>query len=283
VPPPLARPDAPAPDERDRPAPSPLAGPRPSSRLARPFAIALERLPIPVAAVVRSRRALVVALGLALAASVIVVAVVILVRRPVRPAPPDAALPYAAGARPSSPMPPASGAPPTRAPSAPSAAVSPAAPVGVVVHVAGAVVRPGVYRLADGARVIDATSAAGGPTLEADVARLNLAARLLDGARVYVPRVGEDSPPAAIGPSIAATVAGGGAGVVGGTGPPALVDLNQATAEQLDALPGVGPATAANIVAHRRDRGPFRAVDDLLSVTGIGPAKLEQLRPLVTV
>lgn len=287
----LARHDAPAPPVPDRtpPAPpSPLSsGPsraRPSW-VARPVAAARDRLPLTVVAVARSRRAFVAALGLALVALVVVLAVVAVVRRPARPGPPDAALPYATGARPPSSASSAPGGGATRAPSpAPSSTPSPApagVPAGVVVHVAGAVVRPGVYRLADGARVVDATTAAGGPTLDADVARLNLAARLLDGARVYVPRVGEDAPPAAIAPSTGTAVGGGGAG--GGAGAPALVDLNQATAEQLDALPGVGPATAANIVAHRRDRGPFRSVDDLLAVTGIGPAKLEQLRPLVTV
>ncbi|MEY4174789.1 MAG: hypothetical protein RI900_1954, partial [Actinomycetota bacterium] len=95
---------------------------------------------------------------------------------------------------------------------------------------------------------------------------INLAARLLDGQRVYVPRVGEAVPP--------------GAGPEAPSGP---LDLNSATEEQLDDLPGVGPATAAAIVAHRDSNGPFGSVDDLGEVRGIGPAKLDALRGLVTV
>lgn len=143
---------------------------------------------------------------------------------------------------------------------------------GLFVHVAGAVAAPGVYQLTSRARVIDALDAAGGATGEADLDRLNLAEPLVDGARVYVPLVGEQ-PPATIGPVVPGSRGQGSA----------TVDLNTATAGQLEALPGVGPATAAAIVTHRDEHGPFGSVDDLDDVAGIGPAKLEQIRPLVSV
>lgn len=144
------------------------------------------------------------------------------------------------------------------------------------VHAAGAVASPGVYALPAGARVADLLAAAGGPLSEADLDRLNLAARVADGDRVYVPRRGEGEPPS--------TEVGGLAGA--GGGPPTtagLVDLNTATAAQLDTLPGVGPATANAIITYRTRHGPFRSVTELLEVPGIGPAKLESLRPLVKV
>jgi competence protein ComEA len=144
----------------------------------------------------------------------------------------------------------------------------------VVVHVAGAVLRPGVYELATQARVVDAVTAAGGLAEGADEVRLNLAAPLSDGERVYVPLVGEDLPPS-LGPSGSAPVAGAAVG-----GP---VDLNAADEAALDALPGVGPATAAAIVEHRQRIGRFTSVEQLLDVRGIGEAKLEALRDLVTV
>lgn len=142
------------------------------------------------------------------------------------------------------------------------------APTVVVVHAAGAVVHPGVYRVQAGARVVDVIDAAGGPAPDADVNRLNLAALVADGSQVYVPRVGEAAP----------APVGGAA-----TAPSGPLDLNTATLEQLDALPGVGPATAKAIITERERRGGFRAVDDLLDVRGIGPAKLDALRDLVTV
>jgi competence protein ComEA len=156
--------------------------------------------------------------------------------------------------------------------------------VGIVVHAAGAVQHPGLYRLSAGTRVADLLDAAGGPTAPADLDRLNLAAPLADGQRLYVPRTGELAPPA-----VAAEGGGPTSGSVGGAGGGASpsasspLDLNAATAEQLDTLPGVGPATAAAIVDHRQRNGPFATVDGLLDVRGIGPAKLEAIRDLVTV
>jgi competence protein ComEA len=149
----------------------------------------------------------------------------------------------------------------------------------VVVHVAGAVVVPGLYELAGGARVADAIEAARGATPEADLDRLNLAQPLVDGSRVYVPRAGETDPPEVLVPgSPPGSVPSPEGTVVAGP-----VDLNTATLEQLDELPGVGPTTAQAIIDHREQNGPFRSVDELLDVRGIGDAKLAQLRPLVTV
>lgn len=148
----------------------------------------------------------------------------------------------------------------------PSAAAAPEA-IEVVAHAAGAVVRPGIYRVPDGARVADLIDAAGGPTPDADLDRLNLAAGVRDGEQVYVPRVGE---PGAAAPGSAA--AGDG-----------VVDINTATAEELDTLPGVGPATARAILDWREQHGPFTSVDQLLEVRGIGEAKLAAIRDQVRV
>jgi competence protein ComEA len=145
----------------------------------------------------------------------------------------------------------------------------------VVVHAAGAVHQPGLYRLPPGARVGELLDAAGGPTADADRDRVNLASPLADGIRVYVPRVGETELP------VPETDAPGS--WTSSSGDPGTIDLNRATAEQLEALPGVGPSIAGAIVDHRERNGPFRTVDDLLEVRGIGAARLEQVRALVRV
>jgi competence protein ComEA len=150
-------------------------------------------------------------------------------------------------------------------------ATSTSLPTSVVVDVAGAVVHPGVYELAPGARVHAAVEAAGGAAPDADLAAVNLAAPLLDGAQVYVPVVG------------ATPRAGAPPGPSPPTTAPGPLDINRATAEQLDALPGIGPATAQAIVTHREEHGPYASVDALEDVRGIGPAKLDAIRALVTV
>jgi competence protein ComEA len=141
----------------------------------------------------------------------------------------------------------------------------------IVVYVAGAVVAPGVYTLGAAARVTDAVTAAGGAGANANLNVVNLAATLHDGEQIYVPVVGEVVPIVVAGPAVEGTVP---------TGP---VNVNSATVDQLDVLPGVGPATAAAIVAHREQHGPFQTVEQLGDVRGIGPAKLDALRGLVTV
>jgi competence protein ComEA len=143
-------------------------------------------------------------------------------------------------------------------------------PAGVaLVHVAGAVRRPGVYRLRDGERVQDAVRRAGGPRHGADLNAINLAAKVADGQQVVVPRRGSAGAAVAADPASA------------GTAPEGPISLNSATAEQLDTLDGVGPATAQKILEYRRQHGGFRSVDDLGEVPGIGPKKLAALRTKV--
>jgi competence protein ComEA len=167
--------------------------------------------------------------------------------------------------------------------SAPSASSSPS-PGGssqeLVVYVCGAVRRPGVYHLASGARIADLLTAAGGAGSRAELQAVNLAAKLIDGQQVVVPVRGAASAGVAAGVATGAT---GAAGVAGTATPAAPVNLNTASAEELDALPGVGPATAQKIIDYRTANGGFKSVDDLNNVAGIGDAKFATLQPLVTV
>jgi competence protein ComEA len=151
----------------------------------------------------------------------------------------------------------------------------------VTVHVAGAVRRPGVYRLPAGARVDDALRSAGGPRGRADLTAVNLAAKLEDGRQVLVPeRAAAAAGSAVVGPAAApGGAAGGGAG-----GPPgAPINLNTATLEQLDTLDGVGPGIAQRILDYREQHGGFSRVEELGEVPGIGAKRLATLTPLVTV
>ena len=149
-----------------------------------------------------------------------------------------------------------------------------AASARIVVHVEGAVVFPGVHDLAEGSRVHDAIDAANGLTADADRSRLNLAAPLADGQRVWVPAVGEPEP-SVVGPSDPGGSPGGSSG--------SLVNLNTADSAALETLPGIGPSIAAAIIRHREQHGAFSRVEGLLEVPGIGEAKLEQLASLVSV
>jgi competence protein ComEA len=146
--------------------------------------------------------------------------------------------------------------------------VEEAPPRELVVHVAGAVLQPGLYRLAEGSRVDDAIAEAGGARPKAALDLVNLAAPVADGQQVIVPLEG-GAPPGADPGALELGTAGG------------KVHLNSATLEQFDELPGVGPVTAQQIIDYRTANGAFRSVDELDAVPGIGPARLEQLRPLV--
>ena len=172
----------------------------------------------------------------------------------------------------------------------------------VRVHVAGAVNNPGVYTLPAQGRAVDAIAAASGAAVDADLDRVNLAGALSDGVQIYVPHRGETAAPAQIQPNGGTANAGqanaANGASQGGTQPqPARtltpagsaqkgstpVNINTATAEELQTLPRIGPAMAQRIIAWREAHGGFRSVDELDAVPGIGPSMLENLRPLVTV
>jgi competence protein ComEA len=145
------------------------------------------------------------------------------------------------------------------------AAPARAAPRSIVVDVAGAVAHPGLYHLRHGARVADAIARAGGLTRHAERTAVNLAAPVSDGQQVLV----------------AARGAGGGAAAMPGAPATGPVSLSSATAEQLDALPGIGPVTAQKIISYRQQHGPFTSVEGLDAIPGIGPARIANLQGLV--
>ncbi len=157
----------------------------------------------------------------------------------------------------------------------------------LIVHVTGAVQKPGVYRLQMSARVIDAVTAAGGATKTADLERINLAQTLIDTEQIFVPSRSSSRPRTTVAPrlrpsrtTVPLNIPGAAAPTVAPSipGNDARININSATAQQLDALPGVGPATAKAIVSYRSQKGPFSSVDDLLNVPGIGPAKLAAMK-----
>jgi competence protein ComEA len=155
-------------------------------------------------------------------------------------------------------------------PGAAQPAVSPTAtPTLLIVDVAGAVRKPGVYEFAEGERVVDAIERAGGPMPKADLSLLNLAAMLVDGTQILVPKTG---------PAVSGVA---GAPAPGSSG--SLVNINTASATELETLSGIGEVLAGTIVEYRDQNGPFVSVDDLLDVSGIGPATLEEIREQVTV
>jgi competence protein ComEA len=165
----------------------------------------------------------------------------------------------------------------------PPPAEAPAAGIAVeaeplVVHVAGAVGAPGLYELPGGARVADALEVAGGPLPEATLDALNLARPLNDGEQLHVPVAaapGEAAAPAA--------AAGGALGAPSAVRPDGTLDLNRATVDELDELPGIGPVLADRIVSHRETVGPFTEVGELRDVPGIGEKTFQELAPLVAV
>ena len=180
----------------------------------------------------------------------------------------------------------------TAAPPTPGAAPS-SATGRLRVHVAGAVRRPGVYTLDVGARVVDAVRAAGGATDAADLERINLAQTVLDTEQVVVPRRVASRPRVTVAPrhvprrpvtttSAASPPSTQSGSVATPSSTAATVNLNTASVDQLDTLPGIGPATAKAIVSHRTRKGPFARLEDLLAIDGIGPKKLDALRDVVS-
>lgn len=152
----------------------------------------------------------------------------------------------------------------------------------VVVHVVGAVRQPKLVELPSHARVGDALEAAGGPTEDADLGRINLARVVSDGEQVYVPREGEEIPSEIAGPATGVESSPLGPGAEA-SGDGALVNINTASESELDELPGVGPAIAARIVEHRTTNGPFSNIEQLQDVKGIGPAIFEELRERISI
>lgn len=148
----------------------------------------------------------------------------------------------------------------------------------VYVDVDGAVVRPGVYRLKDGARVSQAIDAAGGLTAEADVTGLNRASKITDGQKIYVPTVGEQQAAAAVGGAESSAAMTPGAGSSSG-----LVNINTASAAELQTLSGIGPSMAQSIIDDRSKNGPFASVDDLMRVSGIGEKKLAKIKDCICI
>lgn len=148
----------------------------------------------------------------------------------------------------------------------------------VYVDVDGAVVRPGVYRLKDGARVSQAIDAAGGLTAEADVTGLNRASKITDGQKIYVPTVGEQQAAAAVGGAESSAATTPGAGSSSG-----LVNINTASAAELQTLSGIGPSMAQSIIDERTKNGAFASVDDLMRVSGIGEKKLAKIKDCICV
>jgi competence protein ComEA len=149
-------------------------------------------------------------------------------------------------------------------------------PEPIVVYVTGAVQRPGVYKIPRDSRLVDAIQQAGGFLEGADLTQVNLAEKVEDGAQIVIPGVKDFPTPQLI---------IGGSGILVTPTPPAgqLVNLNSASVELLDQLPGIGPTVAQKIVDYRKENGPFTRVDDLLKIPGIGPSTLDEIRGLVTV
>jgi competence protein ComEA len=149
----------------------------------------------------------------------------------------------------------------------------------IAIHVVGAVVRPGLYEFPKGARVQDAIDAAGGSLASADETGLNLAATLEDGQQLEIPyRSGSE-------PEVRTDSLDLPSSSEQQDSPPTqdLVNINSATLEELDALPGIGPTTAQKIIDYRDENGPFSVIEDIMNVSGIGPATFEDIQELITV
>jgi competence protein ComEA len=165
-------------------------------------------------------------------------------------------------------------APPEPTPSPVPTATSTPSPLRV--YVSGAVVRPDVYQLKTGSIVKDAIDVAGGVTEDADLIHINLAQELQDQQQIYVPRIGEEEAPP--------PVTGGESAPPSRFAEPAgRININTATTEELDTLPGIGPALAQRIIEYRENNGSFNSIEEIVGVSGIGEATLEKIRDLITV
>ena len=166
----------------------------------------------------------------------------------------------------------------TPAPTVPPTPMQTPTPSPLRVYVTGAVHRPDVYLLAPGSIVKEAIAAAGGATADADLDRINLAVQLQDQLQAYVPRLGEGTPLAPLLSSAAAVDDTRSQPLTG-----SLVNINSASASELETLPGIGPAFAQRIVDYRTEHGPFATIQDITEVKGIGPATLAEIEELITV
>lgn len=171
----------------------------------------------------------------------------------------------------------------SRAPAGESITLQPAptkAPIAV--HVIGAVPRPGLYEFAEGARVQDAIDAAGGLLTNANVDTVNLAALLIDGEQLTIPfKAGEGSTTteddSLVLPGVTSTPS------TSDTSDVELININEASVEELDTLPGIGPTIAQRIVDYRTENGPFQIIEDIMNVSGVGPSTFENIKDLITV
>jgi len=174
--------------------------------------------------------------------------------------------------------------PPATATAAPPPTPLPTATPGPMrVYVSGAVAHPAVYALPPGSIIDDAVRAAGGFTAAADPVAINLAAPVAEGMQIYVPTQAEGAPTPPPVSAPAATVAVEGGSRLGSVTTAGLININQATATELEMLPGIGPTMAANIVAHREANGPFATIEAIMDVPGIGEGRFAEMKDLITV
>jgi len=159
----------------------------------------------------------------------------------------------------------------------------PPTPAPLVVYVTGAIVQPGLYQLQMGSRMADAVEAAGGFTVNANEQAVNLAAPLADGQRIQIPTLlptpGQSNPLTPLTPQGNSQTRSTPLNPV----PPGLVNINTATLEELDTLPGIGPITAQKIIDYRESNGPFKKIEDIQNVRDIGPVTFEKIKDLITV
>lgn len=155
----------------------------------------------------------------------------------------------------------------------------PPTPLPLVVHVSGAVAEPGVYTLPPGSRVKDAIESAGGASQDASIQGLNLAAPLQDGDLIWIPAIPKANPTS----SETDKTPGKDQAPISTPASSGLININTATLEELDTLPGIGPVKAQSIIDHRNDHGPFKSIEAIQDVAGIGPATFDGLRDLITV